>query len=253
MTYDRSRFYGMDPDEAEHGSRRMNEGASQVRGMVDQISALLGEVVWEGADSSASSATGTAACARSSTGRWPTCRRTPTSSARRAQTAAAGEQLMAGFQGADVDGLDRTAQTMLDASEAATAVATALQAIVVALEAMSWTGFAAALAAYLKGVVIPWVKATAAALKAFGQILQLASSSQRETSGDRPVVSTGGGSYQTPQLPTVSAADGPRIATIEIHITNGQTGQGSGVQVTAPTLPGQVTAHPDPVRQGRGR
>jgi hypothetical protein len=51
MTYDRSRFYGLDPDEAEHGSRHMNEGASQVRGMVDQISALLGEVVWEGADS----------------------------------------------------------------------------------------------------------------------------------------------------------------------------------------------------------
>ena len=51
MTYDRSRFYGMDPDEAEHGSRQMNEGAAQVRGMVDQISALLGEVVWEGADS----------------------------------------------------------------------------------------------------------------------------------------------------------------------------------------------------------
>ncbi|WP_091784214.1 hypothetical protein [Pedococcus dokdonensis] len=151
---------------------------------------------------------------------------------------------MPGFQGADVDGLDRTAQTMLDASEAATAVATALQAIVAALEAMSWTGFAAALAAYLKGVVIPWVKATAAALKAFGQILQLASSSQRETSGDRPVVTTGGGSYQTPQLPTVSAANGPTIATIEIRITNGQTGQGSGVQVTTPTLPGQVTATP---------
>ncbi|SDP22809.1 Proteins of 100 residues with WXG [Pedococcus dokdonensis] len=51
MTYDRSRFYGMDPDEAEQGSRQMNEGAAQVRGMVDQISALLGEVVWEGADS----------------------------------------------------------------------------------------------------------------------------------------------------------------------------------------------------------
>ena len=51
MTYDRSRFHGMDPDEAEHGSRRMNEGASEVRGMVSQISALLGEVVWEGADS----------------------------------------------------------------------------------------------------------------------------------------------------------------------------------------------------------
>ena len=151
---------------------------------------------------------------------------------------------MTGFQGADVDGLDRTAQSMLDAAEAATAVATALQALVVALEAMSWTGFAAALAAYLKGVVIPWVKATAAALRAFGQVLQLASSTQRDTSGDRPVVTTGSGNYQTPQLPTASAGDGPRIATIEIHITNGQTGQGSGVQVTTPGLPGQITGTP---------
>lgn len=51
MTYDRSKFYGMDPDEAEHGSRQVNEGASQVRGMVGAISSLLDSIVWEGDDS----------------------------------------------------------------------------------------------------------------------------------------------------------------------------------------------------------
>ncbi len=51
MNYDRSKFHGMDPDEAEQGSRRMNEGAEQVRGIVGQVSALLDSVVWEGADS----------------------------------------------------------------------------------------------------------------------------------------------------------------------------------------------------------
>lgn len=52
MTYDRSTFYGMDPDEADRGSRQVNEGASQVRGMVGAISSMLDSIVWEGEDSS---------------------------------------------------------------------------------------------------------------------------------------------------------------------------------------------------------
>ena len=52
MTYDRSKFYGMDPDEADRGSRQVNEGAAQVRGMVGAISSLLDSVVWEGGDAS---------------------------------------------------------------------------------------------------------------------------------------------------------------------------------------------------------
>lgn len=51
--YDRNRFYGMDPEESHQGARQMNQGASQVRGMVDQISQLLGEVTWEGNDAKA--------------------------------------------------------------------------------------------------------------------------------------------------------------------------------------------------------
>ena len=55
---------------------------------------------------------------------------------------------MAGFQGADVDGLDQTAQKMMQAAEACTAIAAALTALSAALKAMSWTGFAAAMAAW---------------------------------------------------------------------------------------------------------
>lgn len=155
---------------------------------------------------------------------------------------------MAGFQGADVDGLDQTAQKMMQAAEACTAIAAALTALSAALKAMSWTGFAAAMAAYLDGVVIPWVKAVAAALQAFAKVLQLTSSTQKETSAGPVVVSTGNGNYQTPKLPTVSAANGPQVVTVQVTITNGQTGQSSGVTVTTPQLPGQVT--PTPITSG---
>ncbi|EAP99835.1 hypothetical protein JNB_06689 [Janibacter sp. HTCC2649] len=147
---------------------------------------------------------------------------------------------MSGFQGADVDGLDTTASRMLQAAQACTTIATALAALATALEAMSWTGFAAAFAAYLRGVVIPWVKATGAALQAFGKLLELTSSDQKATSGDTPVITTGSGGYTSPQMPQVSCGDGPQVASITINITNGQMGQGSGVQVDRPALPGSI-------------
>lgn len=162
---------------------------------------------------------------------------------------------MAGFQGADVDGLDSTASRMLQASEACTTVATALEALATALEAMSWTGFAAAFAAYLRAVVIPWVKLTAAALKAFGKLLELTSSDQKATSGDTPVITTGNGGYTSPQMPTVSCANGPQVASIVVNITTGQMGQGSGVQVERPTLPGAIpgsTVNPGGGSSGNG-
>lgn len=147
---------------------------------------------------------------------------------------------MSGFQGADVDGLDTTASRMLKAAEACTTVATALEALAAALAAMSWTGFAAAFAAYLRAVVIPWVKLTAAALQAFGKLLELTSSDQKTASGDTPVITTGDGGYTSPQMPRSSCGDGPRIASITVNITNGQMGQGSGVQVDRPALPGSI-------------
>lgn len=147
---------------------------------------------------------------------------------------------MSGFQGADVDGLDTTASRMLQAAQACTTIATALAALATALEAMSWTGFAAAFAAYLRGVVIPWVKATGQALQAFGKLLELTSSDQKTTSGDTPVITTGNGGYTSPQMPRVSCGDGPQVASIVININGGQMGQGSGVQVDRPALPGSI-------------
>ncbi len=147
---------------------------------------------------------------------------------------------MSGFQGADVDGLDTTASRMLQAAQACTTIATALAALATALEAMSWTGFAAAFAAYLRGVVIPWVKATGAALQAFGKLLELTSSDQKTASGDTPVITTGNGGYTSPQMPRVSCGDGPQVASIVININGGQMGQGSGVQVDRPALPGSI-------------
>ena len=50
MSYDRSTFYGIDPDETDHGARQVNEGATQIRGMVGAISSMLDSFVWEGGD-----------------------------------------------------------------------------------------------------------------------------------------------------------------------------------------------------------
>src|SRR5690606_16062521 len=93
------------------------------------------------------------------------------------------------FQGADVDGLDKTANRCMEGADFADTVAKALEMLVAALEAMSWTGFAAALAAYLKAVVIPWVKYIAQCLRLFGGLLQLASSKQKDASQDTPQIS----------------------------------------------------------------
>src|SRR5690625_7695211 len=66
-----------------------------------------------------------------------------------------------------------------------------LRAVVRALQAMSWPGWAAAYARYLEVTVIPWVQATGEALERFAQILRAASSLQKAVSEDSPQVEIG--------------------------------------------------------------
>ncbi len=139
---------------------------------------------------------------------------------------------MSGFQGADVDGLDTTASRMLQAAQACTTIATALAALATALEAMSWTGFAAAFAAYLRGVVIPWVKATGAALQAFGKLLELTSSDQKTASGDTPVITTGNGGYTSRRCRASRAATAPRSRASSSTSTAARWVRGPGFRST---------------------
>lgn len=48
MTHDASRFYGIDTEYARTSSRQMDSSASDLGGMVGNISAMLGSVVWTG-------------------------------------------------------------------------------------------------------------------------------------------------------------------------------------------------------------
>lgn len=50
--YDKSQFYGIDPDTSREASRRMGDGASGLQAMVGSISAMLSQVTWVGADAS---------------------------------------------------------------------------------------------------------------------------------------------------------------------------------------------------------
>ena len=98
-------------------------------------------------------------------------------------------QLQSGsFRGSDVDGLDRVVHKMTDAAEFADDVVTALKILATALDMMSWTGWAAAFARYLRAVVIPWVKTVAQYLRGFAKVLALISHKQKDTSSDHPTV-----------------------------------------------------------------
>ena len=48
MTYDRSRFYGIDTEYSREQSRQMDSGASDLQGMVNDVSALVDAVLWIG-------------------------------------------------------------------------------------------------------------------------------------------------------------------------------------------------------------
>lgn len=150
------------------------------------------------------------------------------------------------FQGADVDGLDRTANRCMEGADFADTVAKALEILVAALEAMSWTGFAAALAAYLKAVVIPWVKYIAKCLRIFGGLLQLASRKQKDASEDSPQVVIPATAWNPPPAPTAVNVAPPMLTCPDpaIHRTDAgtgaQTGGGSAVAPT-PTIGGTAT------------
>lgn len=142
------------------------------------------------------------------------------------------------FQGADVDGLDRTANRCMEGADFADTVAKALEILVAALEAMSWTGFAAALAAYLKAVVIPWVKYIAKCLRIFGGILQLASRKQKDASEDSPQVVIPATAWNPPPAPTAVNVAPPMLTCPDpaIHRTDAGTGaETGGGSAVAPT------------------
>ena len=132
-----------------------------------------------------------------------------------------------GFQGSDTDELDKIVSKMREAAQYAENIARALQILCKALDAMSWTGYAAALAAYLRGVVIPLLKTVAAELKAFAAIVSMASSVQKDASSDKWIVDTGDVGYTPQQLPSgaddvqpagrqeVSVADAPTIGGVD--------------------------------------
>src|SRR5690625_1836451 len=95
------------------------------------------------------------------------------------------------FQGADVSGLDIVANKARQGADQARKTVVILRSVVRALQAMSWTGWAAAYARYLEVTVIPWVQATGEALERFAQILRAASSLQKAVSEDSPQVEIG--------------------------------------------------------------
>ncbi|TDE91483.1 hypothetical protein EXU48_15095 [Occultella glacieicola] len=48
MTYDRSQFYGIDPEYSRDASRNMDTGAQDLKSMVGNVSAMLDSVLWIG-------------------------------------------------------------------------------------------------------------------------------------------------------------------------------------------------------------
>ncbi|MEJ7651752.1 MAG: hypothetical protein WKF57_22310, partial [Nakamurella sp.] len=128
----------------------------------------------------------------------------------------------AGFQGSDTDGLDKIVSKMKEAAAFADKMVLALKALCAALDAMSWTGYAAALSAYLKGTVIPLLTAVSKNLQAFAQVVGTASSIQKDTSSNRYVIDAGdtgyvptpitGGNGETTTAPTDPAVDDPTKA-----------------------------------------
>src|SRR5690625_5527186 len=113
------------------------------------------------------------------------------------------------FQGADVSGLDKMANKAQQGADQARKTVVILRAVVRALQAMSWTGWAAAYARYLEVTVIPWVQATGEALERFAQILRAASSLQKAVSEDSPQVAVPQIQYVPPTMPTSSTVNAP--------------------------------------------
>lgn len=156
-------------------------------------------------------------------------------------------QLQAGsFRGSDVDGLDRVVNKMTDAAEFADDVVTALKALATALDCMSWTGWAAAFARYLRAVVIPWVKTVAQYLRGFAKVLALISQTQKDTSSDHPTVHIPASAFQPVVLPATSTANAPQLAAPESGVAPSAQGggaAGAGAQVVVPVSIGSVTVH----------
>ncbi|WP_046527855.1 hypothetical protein [Cellulomonas sp. FA1] len=150
------------------------------------------------------------------------------------------------FRGSDVDGLDRIVRTMTDAAEFADDVVTALRVLAAALEAMSWTGWAAAFARYLRAVVIPWVQTVAKYLRGFAQVLALISQTQKDTSADTPTVHIPDARFTPVQLPKSSTVNAPVLAAPDPAVRPSQPGggaAGAGAQVVVPVSIGSITVH----------
>ncbi|KQR12014.1 hypothetical protein [Cellulomonas sp. Leaf334] len=156
-------------------------------------------------------------------------------------------QLQAGsFRGSDVDGLDRVVNKMTDAAEFADDVVMALKALATALDCMSWTGWAAAFARYLRAVVIPWVKTVAQYLRGFAKVLALISQTQKDTSSDHPTVHIPASAFQPVTLPATSTVNAPVLAAPETGVAASAQGGGAGgagAQVVVPVSIGSVTVH----------
>lgn len=165
-------------------------------------------------------------------------------------------QLQAGsFRGADVDGLDRIVRRMNDAAEFADDVVTALRVLAAALDAMSWTGWAAAFARYLRAVVIPWVQTVSRYLKGFAQVLALISQTQKDTSADTPTVHVPAAAFTPVRLPATSTANAPVLAAPDPAVAPSAAGggaAGAGAQVVVPVSIGSVTVHVNGAAGGQG-
>ena len=149
------------------------------------------------------------------------------------------------FQGADVSALDRLAQRTQQGADYARKIAIALKLVVAALRAMSWTGFAAAYAAYLENVVIPWVERTGDALERFANVLRLASAAQKSVSEDSPQISIPASAYHSPGMPAVSAANPPRLCLPETTVGNGEmptVAEGAGAVIIVPVSLGATAS-----------
>lgn len=110
----------------------------------------------------------------------------------------------AGFRGADVAALDRVAARAGEGAGRLEATAAWTSTVVTSLRGTPWfTGpVGAAYATHLETVVVPWIRASAAAMQLVSEVLAAQAAQQVDASSDA-------GSYTTPVLPNGDTRDQP--------------------------------------------
>jgi hypothetical protein len=145
-----------------------------------------------------------------------------------------------GFEGADVDALDKLAQVFKEGAQIVDEVKAACEAIVAA--ASIFGPFGAAFVAYLKGTVIPWLTKISQALTSLSGVLSQHSQAQKDASSSATSLpSYSAGSTATPTTGTTAG----QVATVAGAIA-GLLGLGAVATTAAPSLIGALTGSTTP-------